>query len=76
MGQEDKELIKQLIVFEKEEADLISLYRVLAEAGVAACLPEKRRHEYRTGLAKLHADSLRHKRLMGGLLAKYQKLYG
>ena len=73
MDRENKEkIVKDLIGFEKEEADLISLYESLMDIGVVDCLPPEKKIEYRQALGKLYYDSKRHEKAIAVLLTKFQ----
>ena len=74
MDKKDRErLLKELNVFEQEEVDLISLYQMLNEVGVANCLPKEQRSVYRQSLERLHQESIKHQKAVLGLIKKYKK---
>ncbi len=66
------EIINDLVVFEREEKELISLYQSLLEFGVADSLPVAKRTEFRQSLEKLSEDSKRHLKVMTALITKYK----
>jgi hypothetical protein len=73
MDKRDRErLLKELMVFEQEETDLISLYQMLSEVGVTDCLPKEQRAEYSQSLEKLYQESVKHQKAVVELISKYK----
>ena len=70
--EEKKRIIDELVSFEREEKDLISLYQSLLEVGAASSLPASKRTEFRQSLEKLYEDSKRHLGAVASLIAKYK----
>jgi hypothetical protein len=69
----DKEkIVAELIGFEKEEAELIKLYKTLLDMGLVIGLPPKEQAEFNQNLTKLYEDSMRHMREVAGVLNKYK----
>lgn len=72
-NEKEQDIIKDIIDFEKEEANMISLYQELLKVGVVKCLPHNKQVKFRQKLEKLLNDSIRHKNEMGIFLTKYKE---
>jgi hypothetical protein len=73
MDKRDRErLLKELMVFEQEETDLISLYQMLSEVGVTDCLPKEQKTTYSQSLEKLYQESVKHQKAVVELISKYK----
>jgi len=67
-----EKIVAELIGFEKEEADLIKLYKSLLDLGAANGMPTPDQAKFREYLNKLYQDSMRHMRAVAGVLKKYK----
>lgn len=70
--EENRQLIKELLLFEKEEEDLISLYKILGQIDIIHGLPKENGKQYMQSLEKLLQDSKKHLKAMKDLLKKYK----
>jgi hypothetical protein len=73
MEEQRKKIISDLILFEKEEIDLIAMYKVLAKLDIGDLLNKSEQKEYRESLNKLHYESIRHQGIMTEFLNKYRE---
>jgi hypothetical protein len=67
-----KQIIENLEEEEGAEKQLISLYLTLLEAGAENCLPKAKQDNFRSGLDIVYKESVRHQKVVGELLKKYQ----
>ena len=72
-NEQQQDIVKDIIAFEKEEANMISLYQELLKIGIVKCLPHDKQVEFRQKLEKVLNDSLRHKEIMSRFLVKYKE---
>ena len=73
LDKRDKEiLLKELAIYEREEADLISLYQMLMEVSITDCLPKEHSITYSQNLEKLYQESIKHMKTVKNLMNKYK----
>ncbi len=72
----DKSILPDIMTHLKDEeaaeSRLIALYLALLQSGVELCLPRERHADFQKKLAILQKDSERHKKMIDGLVKKYQ----
>jgi len=73
MEAQRERIITDLLDYEKEEAELIKLYKILADQEIVGCLSQEKQSEYKENLEKLHFESLKHLGVIIDLLKKYKK---
>lgn len=66
------ELIKDLLKYEREEVNLIELYKTLLDVGVADCLPDNEKRTFKESLETLFHDSEKHQRMVASLTSKFK----
>lgn len=65
------EIIADLEQEEKIEEDLISIYSILLESGISACLEADLVDNIYSGLTTLKNESLMHRKVVASILKKY-----
>ena len=67
-----EEIIKELMLEERSETDLIHIYKTMIDQGVVNCLPREQKQNFKEKISKLHHDSEKHLRMVFNLIEKYK----
>ncbi len=68
-----KDIIKELVLEERKETDMIHIYKAIIDVGAANCLPSAKQEQFKKSIETLHEESEEHSKEVLNLLEKYRK---